>query len=80
MTEDKSLVKSDQFLRLFSSRRVTYSRLISYAPYPIRVALSLTRFPLRFALTYPRRLSRPLICQALVACRLVELRSLIGYR
>ena len=48
---------------------VTYSRPISYASYPIRVALSLFRFPLRFALTYPRRLScplpRPLICQPL---------------
>ena len=49
---------------------VTYSRPISYASYPIRVALPLSRFPLRFALTYPRRLScplpRPLICQPLV--------------
>ena len=48
---------------------VTYSRPISYASYPIRVALPLSRFPLRFALTYPRRLScplpRPLICQPL---------------
>ena len=49
---------------------VAYSRPISYASYPIRVALSLSRFPLRFALTYSRRLScplpRPLICQPLV--------------
>ena len=49
---------------------VTYSRPISYASYPIRVALLLSRFPLRFALTYPRRLScslpRPLICQSYI--------------
>ena len=66
---------------------VTYSRPISYTSYPIRVALSLSRFPLRFALTYPRRLScplpRPLICQplvaSLVASCLVESCPLIGY-
>ena len=49
---------------------VTYSRPISYASYPIRVALPLSRFPLRFALTYPRRLSCPLprslICQSYI--------------
>ena len=61
---------------------VTYSRPISYASYLIDVALSLSRFPLRFALTYPRRLScplpRPLICQLSEALRFVELSPLIG--
>ena len=61
---------------------VTYSRPILYASYPIRVALPLSRFPLRFALTYPRRLScplpRPLICQLSEALRFVELSPLIG--
>ena len=49
---------------------VAYYCPFLYSSYPIRVALSLSRFPLRFALTYPRRLScplpRPLICQPLV--------------
>ena len=57
-------------LSLMISKTVTYYRPILYASYPIRVALPLSRFPLRFALTYPRRLScplpRPLICQTLV--------------
>ena len=48
---------------------VAYSCPVSYSSYAIRVALSLSCFPLRFALTYPRRLScplpRPLICQPL---------------
>ena len=49
---------------------VAYSCPVSYASYAIRVALSLSyfplRFPLTFVLTYPRRLPRPLICQSLI--------------
>ena len=66
---------------------VTYSRPFLYSSCPIRVTLPLSCFPLRFALTYPRRLScplpRPLICQplvaSLVASCLVESCPLIGY-
>ena len=61
---------------------VAYFCPILCASHHIHVALPLSRFPLRFALTYPRRLScplpRPLICQLSEALRFVELRPLIG--
>ena len=59
---------------------VAYSCPIWFVSYAIRVALSLLCFPLRFALTSPRRLPRPLICQQVSRVALIESSSIIGCR
>ena len=62
------------------SDSVAYSCPVSFVSYAIRVALSLSCFPLRFALTSPRRLPRPLICQQVSRVALIESSSIIGCR